>query len=490
MNFRFDERAKDLEEKRRNIEKTFNRIRNIKKHGTLPFTEKFTKILEEINPLIVNILDLLKKENKFIIEVEKIKGVDVCQYILKLEDYVLHPLQELVEEVPFEDIQQLIFKIPEPNLLENNFDKIVKYFRSVQLTNQNFLNEISLNFLKWVKIPDLFLWEFELISTLLRRYMEQELEDIDFCSKVAENLQSTVIPLDDTNYSQKEQAYAYIINHFLITYHRYQIITRSLIEHKLLPILTETRMINLLSVASGPAPSLFALNDIYSILSFYIEKTGLSIITRKISVDSDLIELSENFKNFVRNFRFYHNNHFIKEIREFKENITERQNLKTPLQISISSLDKYNYKEYPHKFDIIIFSYFLVSEERIGTFEQQIIDFCHALNKNGIFIIVGSTGQIKKIKEKLSAIFKNFKNFVISKVHEEIDMSFEFKSAYGIQVTNFHKWFLDFLNEKGLLKKPSKDLNTWKENMSKKIEEVFRHPVWSLLVFKKESKQK
>lgn len=124
------------------------------------------------------------------------------------------------------------------------------------------------DFLRWVEDNDLLYIKFLEIANRLESFIiSNVLEDSDRAKVIALRLEDVLHNCDEITYDEEGSAEAYAILHFLDRYHRFQLIFIKMLELDLLTI--KRSRIDNLDVGTGPAPALFALSDMYSLIKEY-----------------------------------------------------------------------------------------------------------------------------------------------------------------------------------------------------------------------------
>jgi len=145
----------------------------------------------------------------------------------------------------------------------NLYDDIFKYFQSTNYLNTCFSGLISclINFLEAI--------------------IEQEGIDKDI---ICEDFPNTAKDCDHLEFNNPTQVISYVILHFLTRYQRSQDLFLDLLKSRLFPLSNRENIV--ISIGAGPSPSLYAINNFYSIINRYFER-NIDNKTKKITYRID-----------------------------------------------------------------------------------------------------------------------------------------------------------------------------------------------------------
>ncbi len=367
-----------------------------------------------------------------------------------------------------------------------------------KLSNRKLLKEIYPDFCTWVKTNNYNYINFRIMAEDLYKYLiSREIYNADLCKKVVNCLDDVAYERNGINFEDRVYVLAFIISHFLNRYHRFQKMTMKLLEHSLLPIRTKSNLTtNILSIGSGPAPSLFAFSDLYNLIRKYgKEKYENFERLANLRFKTDYVEISNEFRAFLHGFiEFY-----IKKMTSLglsKENIIKLRPIPFHKGSFYNAFDFINEKSlirsYTRRFwfeyNIIILSYFITTTENLESLiENNILtNLCYSLKSSGLIIFVGARGHEDIYNKINSSINSNyFHKFRMKKVIYE-PMDYNYSNKYGVQIMFFNQKILDFFatmsNDYVI---PLNDLKLYKTTQNKKPPPS----KWQLLVYQKEGHQ-
>lgn len=125
------------------------------------------------------------------------------------------------------------------------------------------------DFIKWIDTNDLLFQRFEHLGILLQSFLiDRVLDEQDASGEIAQRFLDALANCNNISYDEPGLVEAYTTLHFLDRYHRFQLILRFLVEQNLLPTIN-TRTIQALDIGTGPAPTLYALSDIYDLIKIF-----------------------------------------------------------------------------------------------------------------------------------------------------------------------------------------------------------------------------
>ena len=197
--------------------------------------------------------------------------------------------------------------------------------------------------------------------------------------KICKNLPIVAKECDHIEFNNPIQVISYVILHFLTRYQRSQDLFLELLRSRLFPL--NSRENNVISIGAGPSPSLYAINNFYSIINNFFEKNCVNEI-KKIIYKIDYCEVSSNFRQFLHHFTEYLND----------DRKCEKKNFYSiPYHFgSFEDFSKMNVSKYDNiRFDIAIFNNFLTPNTSFEIFKENIIGIIESLTKNGVLIILG-----------------------------------------------------------------------------------------------------
>ena len=373
-----------------------------------------------------------------------------------------------------------------------------------KLSNRKFIESIYQDFSQWVKDRSLLFNNFNQISEDLSRFLITYIFDDEESSvKVMNCFNDVINECNDIDFNDPANAMAFIVTHFLNRYHRFQKISMRLLKKLLFPIRTKTHLTtDILSVGCGPAPSLFALSDLFNLLKKYGKFNNIDRL-ENLKFRTDYVEISKPFRNFLHSFVEFTNPRNLNIptlyniiFRTFPEHYgsfynafnfqQEKSEIRANSRILMDEDDFIDNQKYLFKYNLIIFSYFITTKEILESlFEKNLIlNFCYSLRSGGLLVIVGAKGYeeiYKKIELKLSST--KFKSFSMRERIFEL-MEYDYFNKYGTKIREFNQKILHRLKELNNDDKIQiEDLELFKITHNK--EPAFSK--WQLLVYQKES---
>ncbi len=235
--------------------------------------------------------------------------------------------------------------------------------------------------------------DFLRIKDLLINYFSNR--DDDCWKAIALKMASVRKNCDVIDYQEESTADAYVIQHLLDRYHRFQIMQNCLLENDLSNRKTD-RPIRILDVGTGPAPALLAFSDYYQELN-----TALGEMV--YSCKEDYVEQSNGFRAFLHRFcemalsvphRYavpYHHGSFY-----------DMNGIELSQQVW-----KYDGRpvEKRNTFDLVLFSNFLTNEQTVNLFEKDLYEIRKGVKNHGLIIVVGA---VKEKNTKYEDAFKAY----------------------------------------------------------------------------------
>ena len=179
-----------------------------------------------------------------------------------------------------------------------------------QLLGRTMMNlaEIYPAFSAWLQTEDEVFRRYALLASRLKSFvLDHVLKDPDFSAVVAQRFGDVLRNCNTLDYDAEGVVEAYAILHFLDRFHRFQLVLLELLKQGLLPL--RTLPIDVLDVGTGPAPTLFALSDIYSSLRRFGRETADEALAN-LKVHFDCAESSLGFRNWMHHFTEHANSRF------------------------------------------------------------------------------------------------------------------------------------------------------------------------------------
>jgi hypothetical protein len=240
----------------------------------------------------------------------------------------------------------------------NLYDDIFEYFQSTNYLNTCFSGLISclINFLEAI--------------------IEQEGIDKDI---ICEDFPNTAKDCDHLEFNNPTQVISYVILHFLTRYQRSQELFLDLLKSRLFPLSSRENIV--ISIGAGPSPSLYAMNNFYSIINRFFE-SNIDNETRKITYRIDYCEVSSNFRQFLHHFTEYLNDERRCEKNNFYSIPYHFGSFEDFSKMIVSKNDNI-------RFNIAIFNNFLTPNTSFENFKGNIQGIIECLTNKGVLIIFG-----------------------------------------------------------------------------------------------------
>lgn len=195
---------------------------------------------------------------------------------------------------------------------------------------------------------------------------------------ICENFPDTAKDCDHLEFNNPSQVISYVILHFLTRYHRSQELFLNLLESELFPLnRSENKVI---SIGAGPSPSLYAINNLYSIINKFFKDNYDGKMKLRYTID--YCERSNNFRQFLHHFTEYLNDERFCEKNNFYLIPYHFGSFKDFSTMIVTKNDSV-------RFDIAIFNNFLTPKTSFENFKENIKGIIECLTKKGILIIFG-----------------------------------------------------------------------------------------------------
>ena len=369
----------------------------------------------------------------------------------------------------------------------------------MKLSNRKFLQENFKSIKSWTKSNDIQFRNFDQISEDLYIFLVSEfLSSKQIILQVINCLNDVIDECNEIDFDISFYTIAYIITHFLNRYHRFQKICTKLLENFIFPIRNRISLTtDILSVGCGPAPSLFAIADFFLLLRQYGKFRNIKRL-EDLNFNTDYVEISQSFRQFLHHFieftnykkekppeflKFgfrpipYHHGSFYNVFDIETEKLMRRS-------YNIMLFGRNNEHHIKHKYNMIIFSYFITSNRILNKLlkKNSIEDLCRSLRNGGLLIIVGAP-EYKNIYAQVEDLLNSSKfwNFSMNKLISE-PMQFDYFNKYGKKIKEFVQKIFNHLEK--VIKGENvnfKDLLLY--NITQNVEPAYSK--WFLLVFQK-----
>lgn len=327
--------------------------------------------------------------------------------------------------------------------------------------------EWSEAFLNWTDENDLWFARFSDLADLTEAFLlETVLRDRESAEQVAERLWDVLQRCDEMTYEEPGAVGAYAALHLLDRYHRFQIISRALIEASLLPVVY-SRGIDVLDVGTGPGPALYALSDTYSMLRRFGTEQGIPAL-EKLDCNLDYSERSEVFRSWLHGFTEFVNHHRPRwpcqipfhhgTFRDF-EDVEFNQRRET--WDCDDDGDEYRIPyTVKHRFNVISLSNFFTRADQVAALREQLQDCASYLRNRGILLVAGARGLADKYLEVYNRLSETitsgsysnwrFRAFCTRVGVKPWVLSYSYKDAFGVRLKQLYVFLLSRLEELGV----------------------------------------
>lgn len=350
------------------------------------------------------------------------------------------------------------------------------------------------DFIYWVDTNDSFFQRFEHLGILLQSFLiDRVLGEQNTSGEIAQRFRDALANCNNISYDEPGLVEAYTTLHFLDRYHRFQLIFRFLVEQNLLPT-TTNRTIQALDIGTGPAPTLYALSDMYDLIKMFGAEKDIEPL-KGINFKSDYVERSKNFRSWLHFFTEYINmtsEQYHWDVPYHHGSYDDFKNIQLTRKIyRHNRFTSYLYREFKLSYDLIMLSNFLTTEEQLGNFKDEIYQSVLRLRNRGIFLVVGATGQpYPAIYDQLTNFiedgrYSNYKFKASCKKVREIDFSYSYDDRFGARIKLLLQAVLGKLQEFGVEDQiPESIRNILHKTLA---EEYNKQISWRALVFQKRS---
>lgn len=327
-------------------------------------------------------------------------------------------------------------------------------------------------FLRWLDERDLWFAQYSAMADLLEKHLLWYVAaDPTLASHVAGPLWDVLHCCDQIAYDDPGVAEAYVALHFLDRYHRFQVVSRTLIERGLLPFRGPGFRgwgIDILDIGTGPGPALYSLSDTYALLSRFGAEARVPAL-ESIEWNLDYAETSSSFRQWLHRFT------------EFLMDERPDWTWKVPFHSgtfgdfrdiefdSVREIDYgedeegYEYREryvQKRRYDIIVLSNFLTTVDRVAGFGEQLQKCMRYLRNRGILLVVGASaesGKYADVYAKLSEAIQNgrYGNWKLIAHCELVDVKpstlcYSYADRYGERLKRLYSGILDEFREIGV----------------------------------------
>jgi len=375
-------------------------------------------------------------------------------------------------------------------------------------------------FINWVEANNLLFLRFQELADCLEKYLLNEVfTSAQSCKLIGRKFLDVLDIKTNLNYNDPEIVQAYTVIHFLDRYHRFQMVYIRLIEMGIFPC--PPYAADILDIGTGPAPALFAISDIYSLLKMFGRKNNIPEFA-SLRFQTDYVEPSESFRLWISLFSELSYSKEIKGVDwEFLYNVgsfedfsgLDLHELKLNLRYDlIEELQSKQWREDDNdllnaqyiidhvqtdwkskfRYDMIVFSNFLTELSQVETLLKEIRSAGYALRNRGILVVVGGRENsypqiyarvIRVLKERLY-----LRNKTISKCIEiELqtnEMAYSYNSNFGLCLRKFYSAILKRFEEFMVLDCIPKEA---RRRIMKTINAQPSERKWGIHIFKKVS---
>lgn len=280
-------------------------------------------------------------------------------------------------------------------MTQNRLISWTRIFREHNVTFQRWLEEIGIRQRNFIKI-----------SNCLEKFIIDSLDNPENCRAFVQCL-IPALRNSKTVYLRPEGIIAYAHLHFLERYHRFWDVCIELLNAGVLPM--RDGGIDVLDVGTGPAPSLYAVQDFYrELIEFGRQHEIKNLLTPPPNLE--FVESNEYMCFFIHRFSEicringpYHQT--FADFRGLDLGAERRVAIQSRIQRIVDEDDtqeKYArwwvYESEPwwkdaFRYNLVIFSNFLTETNQVGQITEELTSVFKALRNGGVVVVVGGTGK-------------------------------------------------------------------------------------------------
>ena len=269
------------------------------------------------------------------------------------------------------------------------------------------LRQYSTPFADWLNHTDRRRHSFETTANYIEQFILDNLTEEATCRDFAAALPLCLKHCDENIYKNMGVTLAYAHLHFLERYHRFWDVLLTLLHAGILPM--RHKGVNVLDVGTGPAPSLYAIQDFYStFLDFASEKSIQELNTPEPTLE--FIEKNRYMVWFIHHFSEcccrngpYHpmlgdfssidvvTKHKLDKERYIYQIAEEDDTTKELVRLWVHEYEPWWNENWHYNF--VIFSNFLTQLHQITELTNEIGAVFRSLRPGGIVVVVGGTGK-------------------------------------------------------------------------------------------------
>ena len=309
------------------------------------------------------------------------------------------------------------------------------YRFEVMVTSSDYIQ-----FKDWVHENNKLYVNFTDLKINLENYLK-DFSSFKLLEKVSFSFDYILHNCDKIDYQDDAMIMAYIITHFLDRYRRFQMIFLDIFEKNL--YLLDKKHLDVLDVGTGPAPALFALNDMCCLLDeFFHKKTDLSL---------DYVEKSMAFRNFLHHFVEISGKKY--KVPYHHGSFYDFENMEFDYWIDVFGQKN----KVKRRYDIVIMSNFLTDINRIHLWSNDIKKLFTFLRHKGIILVVGARQTLDKYQKIYDFIdtlfigwFSNWKFRTIGQKVCVIPYKYDFLDSFGNVMSDFDNNIVNLFKSYGI----------------------------------------
>jgi hypothetical protein len=361
-------------------------------------------------------------------------------------------------------------------------------------------------YIQWLDSTNRLLQDMQNIAEKLKNYFTQFIFGThEYHAAIAENLETTLGRCNHLTFTIHGETEAYVVNHFLDRFHRFQMMFLSLLKKGLFPLRQRNGYpIEVLDVGTGPGPALFSLCSVYRTLSDFGHVAGITSLIN-IEFNTDYVERSNGFRHFLHHFTEYSNLGKVSELYKIHYHHGTFDDFK---EISFDQLLQYEdvdrkgdlcYRQHMkrYRYDLVIFSNFFTKPEHVNEFADDIRRSALYLRNRGTLLVAGASAEkssdyfriYSDIKLLIEGTKYNNSDYVGS-CRESNSVctrcEYNWSDKYGAQLKSFLRFVLDEIRKENatehILKRTIDRLNH-------AVNESYDYPiVWEMRAFRRKSR--
>ncbi len=264
----------------------------------------------------------------------------------------------------------------------------------------------NIAFQRWLEQTRVRQKNFEKISDCLEKFIIDSLHNSEKCRTFAQCL-IPALRNSKAVYSRPEGIIAYTHLHFLERYHRFWDVCLELLKAGVLPM--RDSGIDILDVGTGPAPSIYAVQDFYRELVYFGQQQKIKELLTPLP-NLEIVESNYYMCFFIHLFSELcrRNGPYHRTFADFhgldlrNERLAATQSRIQKIADEDDTSEKYArwwvYDSEPwwkdaFRYNLVIFSNFLTESNQFGQLMEELTSVFNALRNGGVVVVVGGTGK-------------------------------------------------------------------------------------------------